>query len=119
MMLVKISPTDQALIEELRKRQDYHAFSLGVLEAEFLQRRAKLLDVAGHPSFEQLGALQWEHDQKQAFWFEKIQATERAQRHAGETALRSVGVDPDADEFKIEGDAVLVLHQGAWLPLER
>ena len=121
MMIVKVTAADQAKIDELRRRQDYHAFALGQLEWEFLRQRAALLDVAegGKPDLERLGALQWEHDQKQAFWYGKIKATEDAQRAAGEAALRAAGVDPDAGEYTIENGVVLRLERGAWVQLGR
>lgn len=120
-MIVKISIMDMARLKEIQTRQDYHAFSLGVLEWEFLKRRALLLDVAtdGKPDLEKLGALQWEQDTKQAFWYEKITTTETAQREVGEAALRNAGVDPNAGEFTISEGVVLVLKQGVWFPLER
>jgi len=120
-MIVKIQPAEWAQIQEFQKRQDYHAFSLGVLEWEFLKHRAALLDIAadGKPDPERFGALQWEHDQKQAFWYEKITQTEDAQRLAGETALRHAGIDPTSGEFTISEGVVMVLKQGAWFPLER
>ncbi len=120
-MIIKIQSAEWAQIQEIQKRQDYHAFSLGVLEWEFLKHRAALLDIAtsGKPDLEKLGALQWERDTKQAFWYEKITQTEDAQRKIGEAALRAAGVDPASGEFTISEGVVLVLNNGAWLPLER
>ena len=121
MKIVKVSAQDQQRIDELRTRQNYHAFSLGQLEWEFLKKRAPLLDIAadGKPDLERLGALQWEHDQRQAFWYKKITETENQQRTVGEEALRMAGVDPDAGEFTIEEGVVMRLDNGAWFPLER
>ena len=118
-MIVKVQQAEWEQIQELRKRQDYHAFSLGVLEWEFLKHRADLFDVAGKPDLERLGALQWEHDRKQTFWYEKITSDEAVQKRIGEAALRAAGIDPAAGEFTIEEGVVMVLKQGAWLPLER
>ncbi|MDZ4347908.1 MAG: hypothetical protein U1E51_36335 [Candidatus Binatia bacterium] len=118
-MIVKIQPAEWAQIQEIQKRQDYHAFSLGVLEWEFLKHRAALLDVAGKPDLEKLGALQWERDTKQAFWYEKIVQTEDAQRQAGEASLRAAGIDPDSGEFTISEGVVMVLQRGSWFPFEQ
>lgn len=120
-MIIKIQPAQWEQIQELRKRQDYHAFSLGVLEWEFLKHRAALLDIAadGRPDLERLGTLQWEHDTKQVFWYEKITQTEDAQRKVGEDALRVAGIDPTSGDFTISEGVVMVLNKGAWTPLDR
>ena len=117
--MVKIDQGDWDRIQELKKRQDYHVFSLGVLEASFLQARAKLLDVADKPNLEQFGALEWEHYQQQVYWFEKIKDTEETQRQAGEGALRNIGIDASRDMFSIDDAVVFILQQGQWVPFER
>lgn len=119
---LRISEPDRLEIAELRTRQDHHAFSLGVAEAEYLQRKAALLDVAvglDRAGLERLGALEWEHHRAQAFWYEKIVEARAAQAAAGEAALRSVGVDPASGEFTVDDEAcVLALRAGAWQRVE-
>jgi len=118
-MQVKISEIEQALIDELRTRQDYHAFSLGVLEAEYQGKLRVLLDAVPSETHQKLGALVWDHHQKELFWFSKISETEASQKAAGEQALRAVGVAPDSGEYQIVNQIVHVLTTGVWVPLER
>ena len=113
--MLKIEIEDWRRLQELRGFQDKHAFALGVLEMEYLRRRASLLDVAEKPDLLALGTLEWEHYQQQTFWYEKIKRTEDVQRSAGEGALRRVGIDPNKGEFSIVDGTVLELREGRWV----
>lgn len=120
-MNVTISQVDAKTLVDLAARQNGHAHSLGVMEFEFLRARAMLLDVASQPNLESLGALQWEHDKQQMFWFSKIKETEQMQRAAGERALVNAGVDAKKGDYKIENGTNIVyqLVHGRWVVVER
>jgi hypothetical protein len=118
-MIIKIPSTEWQRIKEMQKRQDYHAFALGQLRWEFLKNRATLLDVAGTPNLEKLGALHWEYDQKEVFWYGKIKETEDRQRAMGEQALRAAGVNTKQGDYTIQDGVVFALQKGTWVPFDK
>lgn len=116
----KISARDIAIIAELQTRQDFHAFSLGVMEAEYLQKRAACFEVSepGREDLIRIGAIEFEHHRQQAYWFEKIVRTRMQQAAAGEAALRRAGVNPTEAEYTIAAGVIMKNLAGAWVPLE-
>lgn len=112
---MKIRREDRARIDALREKQNQHALCLGVVEMEYGQALAKISIEGGDKM--RRGALLAEREDHRIFLFDKVQKTRIEQQTAGETALRAVGIDPLSGEFCIDGDDVLQLIGGRWLPL--
>ena len=109
---MKITEGNRLKIEGLRKKQDQHAFFLGVARASYLQRRKNLLDSEDVLA---LGVLEVSYHGNEKFLMDKIAATEQQQLTAGQKALTDAGIDFTKGEHRIRDDGQIQrLVAGNW-----
>lgn len=114
---MKIKPADDKILADLVIVQNFHAFSLGVARAEYLQQRSKVGEPASRLDYERLGVLEWEYAKHEKFWSSKIRQTELEQRKAHGVALRNLGIDIDSGHFEIANGIAMKLINGAYVPV--
>lgn len=108
-------------LRDLHRRRDEQAYILGCAQLEAMKREAELItDFADKPHERnlRLGVLRFEYltASKQCERLVKVSQTD--EKHLGEQALRSLGLNPDKEELRIDihSGMVLVLKAGNWEP---